>query len=220
MDRRRKVLFRYARLRALIVGGYGSGPVSLRRPTVEETRRLDSLEWYKKGLLFKPGRSWSMRWTNQNGDLTASIGCASTGGGVLVFYRSRGEDLSYKLPVELTPCNYGGSRPWFLCPATGCGRRSRFLHEAGRYYVCRTCAGLTYASRQASRNPSKLARLYGVPAFGGEFEPNPIRRLFYRLARASNPRKVERLRCRIERLEELRDADYTVLARLLVGSAT
>jgi len=34
----------------------------------------------------------------------------------------------YPVEVEWTACNYGGSRPWFRCPARGCGRRVAILN--------------------------------------------------------------------------------------------
>jgi Transposase DDE domain len=30
--------------------------------------------------------------------------------------------------LEWTPCNYGGARPWFLCPMDGCRRRVAVLY--------------------------------------------------------------------------------------------
>lgn len=45
--------------------------------------------------------------------------------------------------VTWTPCNYGGARPWFLCPA--CRRRATLLYAP--HLLCRTCCGLAYGSQ-------------------------------------------------------------------------
>lgn len=47
--------------------------------------------------------------------------------------------------IERTACNYGGSRPWFLCPQ--CGDRRGMLYDAGEgVFGCRRCMRLSYAS--------------------------------------------------------------------------
>ena len=61
-------------------------------------------------------------------------------------------NLDYNVYVESTPCNYGGQRWWFLCPA--CHRRCRVLYLApgSVYFACRICHNLTYTSQQEGRN--------------------------------------------------------------------
>jgi hypothetical protein len=67
---------------------------------------------------------------------------------------SRKEDVRYQVWLAWTPCNFGGERPWFLCPGivngVACGRRVAKLYLRGRYFLCRHCHDLTYASRQQS----------------------------------------------------------------------
>jgi hypothetical protein len=48
-----------------------------------------------------------------------------------------------------TPCNFGGSRPWFACPGEGCSRRVAILYgpEPGQM-LCRHCRDLTYESQR------------------------------------------------------------------------
>ncbi|MEX2367477.1 MAG: hypothetical protein WD601_12795 [Pseudohongiellaceae bacterium] len=43
--------------------------------------------------------------------------------------------------------HYGGERPWFLCPARGCGRRVAILY-GGAIFACRHCHGLVYESQR------------------------------------------------------------------------
>ena len=48
-----------------------------------------------------------------------------------------------------TPCNFGGSRPWFVCPGEGCTRRVAILYGPGPgQLLCRQCCNLAYASQR------------------------------------------------------------------------
>lgn len=54
--------------------------------------------------------------------------------------------------LEWTPTNYGGLRPWFLCPGEGCGhRRVAILYGPTLPLLCRLCRGLVYASQKRRR---------------------------------------------------------------------
>lgn len=48
-----------------------------------------------------------------------------------------------------TSCNFGGSRPWFVCPGEGCARHVAILYgpESGQL-LCRHCCDLVYASQR------------------------------------------------------------------------
>jgi len=80
------------------------------------------------------------------------------------YYRSAQQGewqyIKEQVPLVWTPCNYGGKRPWFICPGGGkswqCGRRVAFLCFAEGYFRCRRCHDLTYSSH----NKSKLDRMY------------------------------------------------------------
>jgi hypothetical protein len=54
------------------------------------------------------------------------------------------KDEQYPVRIERTPCNLGGSRHWFICPAVGCGRRAAILYGGGNF-ACRRCHQLAYA---------------------------------------------------------------------------
>jgi hypothetical protein len=50
--------------------------------------------------------------------------------------------------LSWTPCNFGGSRPWFVCPGAGCGRRVAILYRVGpEQPLCRHCCDLAYQSQ-------------------------------------------------------------------------
>ncbi len=45
--------------------------------------------------------------------------------------------------------NLGGKRPWFLCPARGCGKRVAVLY-GGAIFACRHCHQLAYPSQRGA----------------------------------------------------------------------
>ena len=180
-----------------------------RRPTVEERPRLD-VQRLQRDQLLSSSRLSSLSYSWNTG---SAIRLLNRGGGLLFFYtvKNTGEDVCYPVETEWTSCTYGGSRPWFLCPDLRCGRRSRFLYLTGKYFVCRSCAGLTYRSRQVHRNISEMMAHAGMR---GPDEDKPIRKLLYRLARMRNPERIARMERRIERLLELKQEDTRRLIRL------
>jgi hypothetical protein len=80
---------------------------------------------------------------------------------VLVYdYRTAGGDwepVVVHIPVERTPCHFGGSRPGFRCPQ--CDTRVSVLYDAGKWFWCRHCTGLPYASQQQGDFDRALAQL-------------------------------------------------------------
>jgi hypothetical protein len=61
------------------------------------------------------------------------------------------EDMNYKIEITTTPCNYGGKRYWFICPLTKngkyCGRRIGVLYSIDKWFGCRHCGRIAYASQ-------------------------------------------------------------------------
>ena len=134
--------------------------------TTEDFRYLDVRRLQRDGLL-KNTNSFSWSWT-QNGEKMASIQLHVSDNQVTLDYRhqSKGSEwTSHKYPVllEWLPCNYGGLRAWFKCPASGCDRRVAKLHlgSAG-IFACRHCYQLAYASQRenaddrATRQAAKI----------------------------------------------------------------
>jgi hypothetical protein len=89
----------------------------------------------------------------------ASIGALVYEDKLVLSYRSKSgsewEDVKEPVPLKWTPCNFGGERPWFLCPGVvngvRCGRRVAILYGPGRYFLCRHCYDLTYQSRRDNK---------------------------------------------------------------------
>lgn len=135
------------------MGGFGSGRYGGKH-MAEHLQSLDVNQLYRDGCLdagFCGGRAWS-----RNGEQTASIGLRCDEECLTLFYRYQPnggdwEDVEEQVLIERTPCHYGGTRPWFLCPGIvngrPCYRRVGTLFFAGRYFLCRHCQNVAYASQ-------------------------------------------------------------------------
>jgi hypothetical protein len=141
------------------VGGPGSGNHYRfgAKHRVEDCLSFDVRNWRREGVL-EPGRSTTQTWY-RDGRKVSSIGVRAFRGAVELSYSvgpggasGHKEDMRYTVPLTWTPCNFGGSRPWFLCPGmvnrVACSRRVAKLYLRHRYFLCRHCHDLTYASRQ------------------------------------------------------------------------
>lgn len=117
---------------------------------------------------------------------------------VLRYTAAEGAPWGQWVDLVRVPCPFGGSRPWFCCPA--CGRHCGTLF-LGRYgFTCRSCADLTYQSTRERpmykfvNRADKLRRRLGwVPgvAFGHGPKPKGMHWVtFFRLA-AEHDRHVE-----------------------------
>jgi len=145
------------------MGGYGSGRPGW-KDKVEHFRSLDVNQLHRKGCLV-PGVSGGWTWS-RDGERIASISMQSTGQTLTLDFRFRQgggdwQDVRQLVRLVSTPCGFGGTRPWFVCPGivngTVCGRRVAKLHAAGRYFLCRHCYRLGYAS-QCEREFDRLLR--------------------------------------------------------------
>jgi hypothetical protein len=82
-------------------------------------------------------------------------------------------DVTDSIDIVHLPCRFGGSRAYFICPGprgTECGRRRTKLHLSHRYFLCRHCSQLVYASqyeqpwRRALRRANKFKQRLGAAA--------------------------------------------------------
>ena len=140
-------------------------------------------------------------WTWRRGArVVGSINMRSEADFVVLSYRRQptgGEwrDEEYPVRIVRTACNLGGSRPWFLCPAMGCGRRVAILYGGG-IFACRQCHRLAYGSSRedagdrAARKADRLRERLGWEAGilnGPGSKPKWMRwRTFWRLSAAHN----------------------------------
>jgi len=149
------------------MGGSGSGRWHRWRTkdTVDGLKSLD-INWLQRHGHLTPGRSSGVSWT-RNGEPSGNILLRAEADQVILEYRYRrneGEWQEVTEPVSLTwtRCNYGGARPWFLCPRVGCGRRVGKLYAGGRYFLCSHCYDLTYESRREDRKGRLLLKAQNI----------------------------------------------------------
>jgi hypothetical protein len=134
------------------------------KETTSAYRQLDVRRLQRDGLL-EPGRCFPWQWL-RDGQVVASIQVRTEHGRVILSYRHRRKDNEWKAeeyPVflERMTCNYGGTRPWFQCPARGCGRRVAILY-GGAIFACRHCYHLAHASQRESASSRALSRAQSI----------------------------------------------------------
>jgi hypothetical protein len=162
------------------MGGFGSGrPRGAGRRRVEDCRALVVDQLHRAGCL-------RARWAGEgqwghNGAEGASIHLRAEPGRLHLSYRIRvagtWEDVTETVDIVRVPCRLGGTRPFFLCPGVVggvvCGRRVAKLYGPGRYFLCRHCYQLVYASQSASEVQRRRRRASKIwQRLGGE--PGPL----------------------------------------------
>ena len=151
--------------------GIGEGRKKKHRRTVESCLVLDVNDLSARGC-FQPGLFSTCQWLDGSGGIF-SIRLRYEAERLFLSYDHRvggAEEVTEIIPIVRSPCRFGGSRPFFLCPgnnaagcgAADCGRRVSKLFLARRYFLCRSCSQVVYAVRhepqwqRASRRASKL----------------------------------------------------------------
>jgi hypothetical protein len=124
------------------VGGVGSGNRHRfdKRTTTDECNGLDVRKLHREGVL-RPGTVFSSSWSRL-GRETGSIRGFVYRDQLVLSYRhlsrfsDEWESIEEPVALEWTPCNFGGERPWFICPSVihgvACGRRVAILYGQGR----------------------------------------------------------------------------------------
>lgn len=153
------------------MGGTGSGRRSHYdgKDKTEDSRPLDIRRLQRAGVL-TPGRWFGWQWTF-NGEPIANIEVRVEVERVVLVYRfrSRGDsewqDVEQPVCMDRTPCTYGGTRPWWVCPS--CARHVAVLFAPGKFYACRRCSKLVYscqsetADDRAARRADKIRKRLG-----------------------------------------------------------
>jgi hypothetical protein len=142
------------------------------------------------------GHLFNLKWSNEV-EVIAVIRVHVEIDSVTLDYRyGYGEDdwqnLHYTVRIVWTPCNFGGRRPWFRCPAKSCEKRVAILYGDG-IFACRRCYLLAYPSQResagnrAARRADKIRdRLAWEPGIlnGGGLKPKGMHwKTFRRLSR-------------------------------------
>ena len=131
------------------MGGFGSGRRG-GKSTTADMWALDVRKVQRAGRL-TPGQSFNWQWS-RNGEPVANINLHTGTDRVTLNYKARDrggewQSMNYPVRVGWTPCNYGGRRAWWICPAAGCGRRVAVLYGGG-VYACRHCHKLAYGTQR------------------------------------------------------------------------
>lgn len=131
---------------------WGAGrPRSTHYGNVEQYRSIDIRNLARKKLL-KPNNLLTWSWTTNFSDDSGSVSILVNSANQITFqYRLRNietdehEDISFPVSLSYSSCNYGGKRPWFICPH--CGRRVAKLYYGSKGFYCRHTLRLAYSSQ-------------------------------------------------------------------------
>jgi hypothetical protein len=147
--------------------------------------------------------SWRWSWTHSD-EPAGNITVASRETAIELRYRwtpSWGDpqQKSYTVPLDRTPCRYGGSRPWFRCP--WCCRRVAVVYglSGDGYFGCRHCLRLAYMSEAESTLERLWRRQRKLEARIGEDYERP---------KGMRTRTYDRIIGQINDIEERKDYDF------------
>jgi hypothetical protein len=160
------------------MGGLGSGNRYRldKKTTTDDCHSLDIRDLYREGLL-KPGGSFRSSWSRAGKEVTSIRGFVYQDQVVLSYRHRNGlggewEDVKEPVSLEWTPCNFGGERPWFVCPGVvngvACGRRVAVLYGPGKYFLCSHCYDLCYESQREDKKDRALKRARKIRRHLGE----------------------------------------------------
>ena len=185
------------------MGGFGSGRYyrGITRTTCEETRRIDIRYLHKHGLL-NPNRTGSLSW-NIDGEPSGNISYTMYENTMILNFRwQRYGDEDWQSVVQTiwldrTPCNYGGTRKWFLCPH--CNKRVAILYQVNTLFLCRRCYQLPYAS-QGEDYPDRMERR--ANKIGLKLDPDGLEGDYYYKPKGMHWKTFNRLILDNNRLQE------------------
>jgi hypothetical protein len=165
------------------MGGFGSGWWSRdgARVLVEACHALDVNFLLHQGAVRSGvwGTSWSSVDKLGRAVHRASSRVEAIPRGITLRYTTTDHDgnrTEHIVPIVWVRCNFGGERPYFICPGVvngvTCGRHVAKLYKppAGSYFLCRHCHNLTYHSCNESgdvhftavRQTKRAARKLGL----------------------------------------------------------
>ncbi len=180
------------------------------RAKAEQLQRVDIRVWRKRGYL-TPGQQFSWAWTRGD-ERTGSIGVRVHDAYSLSLLYSIGaggerRDGSQTIALTRTPCPYGSSRPWFVCPR--CQRRAGLLFLRWERFACRRCQQVSYTSQAED----VLARMWRKQAkIEGRLGEN------WRRPKGMRERTYEAHLDALLACEQVRDDAFVTVAMRLFGA--
>lgn len=165
------------------MGGFGSGrPRSTYK--IEDHRVLDVSAMYKSGC-FAGLRLGSWQWSRDH-EVVASVRYRHEDNRLHLEYRFRSgggdwQEVEETIRIHWRACRFGGRRPYFVCPGVRngvpCSRSVTKLYGASKWFLCRRCYGLGYASQsedaydRALRKANRLRQRLDRNAWGMDTIP-------------------------------------------------
>ena len=143
------------------MGGLGSGRRSSRVRT-DQLLSLDIRQLVRKKAHVR-NTTVQVSWGSNQSQTVLEI---RSDGGALFFQNLTFPNLdrvpsAYEVRLDLTGCNFGGSRAWFRCPNTLCGKRVAILY-GGNVFLCRHCWSADYRSQRESVVNRLFRRIYKI----------------------------------------------------------
>jgi hypothetical protein len=196
------------------MGGSGSGNWYRfdSKAVAEQCCSIDVRQLSRWGYL-KPWLRYPLKWNNGS-----NIVIETKPGAIELSYSiSRNgqprEDVRITVHLSWSYCNYGGNRPWFICPGKGCGRRVAKLYLAGKHFLCRHCHNLTYSSQRQAKafrlldKAQKICRKLGAnncnDLFTGSKPKGMHRRTYEQLVEEAQEAELESLHAITQRLNAM-----------------
>jgi hypothetical protein len=168
------------------MGGWGSGRGGYSAKATCEGMHSVDLAYLRRHDMLTPGKTGALTWS-KCGHETGSIRIIAEPEGIRLAYRTTAKDgapidVLELVPYLYTPTRFGGRRCWLQC--LSCKRGCRVLY-GGRWFRCRRCYGLAYASQresyfqraldQADKIAKRLGSTWGCALDGTSLPPKPKR---------------------------------------------
>ena len=116
---------------------------------IRQLNRMGGLEpWKRYNLTWKNGSNIIIKTKQEAIELSYTISRKG----------QQCKDVHVDVPLSWSACNYGGKRPWFICPGNGCGKRVAKLYLGGDRFLCRCCYDLVYSSQRKEKGFRMLDR--------------------------------------------------------------
>lgn len=148
------------------MGGIGSGERTIKRLTVDNSLQLNIARLKEWGSL-TPGAVGRLTWSVRDRE-TASMGYTTHSDHIVFRFRysengsTTWQSIERRIDFISTPCHFGGSRKWFVCP--GCASRMGTLCLHQNRFLCRHCLGLPYRSQSSSKYDRQIQKVHKLRA--------------------------------------------------------
>lgn len=129
------------------------------KPDVDQFRKLDVRWLQRHGCLEESGHVYFRDRRIGPAAVTIDVcqGYLALTYRVLLPGENQVRDIQSLVPLDWVPCNYGGRRPWFICPNPECRRRVAILY-GNVAFACRHCHRLAYECQKETEDDRALRR--------------------------------------------------------------